>query len=169
MRDAFSSGESPPHRCTEAAHVDHPVTCTVRVTAPGSETARATVRHHQFLVGRPLELDHTSPRIAALEYALGAVGAEVVNGLRVFAARRRLTLDAVEALVAGELSRGLAYLEVVGEPGPPSIARLRVQVFVASPDEAGVRQLWGELLDRLPLVCTLRLAVRMDLELSITC
>jgi hypothetical protein len=148
--------------------VENGITCTLRVTAPESELARVTVRRHQFLVGRPVELDDASGRIAALEYALGALAGEIVNGLRVFAARRRVEIEAVEALVTGEVNHGLAYLEVVGEPGPPTIARIRVQVFVASPDAAAVQRLWAALLDRLPLACTLRLAVPIELELSIT-
>lgn len=148
--------------------MENGITCTLRVTAPERDVARVTTRRHQFAVGRPLELDEASPRIAALEYALGAVAAEAVNGLRVFAARRRLELDAVEALITGELTHGLAYLEVVGEPAPPTIARIRLQVFVASAEEAAVRALWKQLLDRLPLACTLRLAVPIESELIIT-
>jgi hypothetical protein len=148
--------------------VENSISCTLRVTAADSERARVTARRQQFFVGRPLELDETSARISALEYALGALAAEVVNGLRIFAARRRLALDAIEALVTGELSQGLAYLEVVGEDGPPMIARARVKVFVASADEAAVRRLWEEVLDRLPLVCTLRRAAAVELELAIT-
>ncbi len=144
------------------------ISCTLRVTAPEPEIARVTVRRHQFPVGRPVELDEASPRIAALEYALGALAAEAVNGLRAFAARRRLELDAIEALITGELTHGLAFLEVVGEPTPPTIARIRLQVFVATPDEAAVRTVWDELLDRLPLACTLRLAVPIEFDLTIT-
>jgi hypothetical protein len=148
--------------------VDTAITCTLRVTAPDRDIARVTARRQQFAVGRPLELDETSPRTSALEYALGALAAEVVNGLRVFAARRRVELDAVEALVTGELRNGLAWLEVVGEPTPPTIARIRLQVFVATPDETGVRDLWKDLLDRLPLACTLRVAVPFEIDLTIT-
>jgi hypothetical protein len=148
--------------------VENAVTCSLRVTATESELARVTVRRQQFQVGRPLELDEESGRIAALEYALGALAAEVVNGLRVFAARRRLDVEAIEALITAELKHALAYLEVVGEAGPPTIGRIRLQVFVASADEAGVRRLWGDVLDRLPLACTLRLAVPIEFELSIT-
>jgi hypothetical protein len=148
--------------------VETAVTCTLRVIAPDREIARVTARRQQFAVGRPLELDEMSPRVSALEYALGALAAEVVNGLRVFAARRRLELDAVEALITGELRNGLAWLEVVGEPTPPTIARIRLQVFVATPDEAAMRDLWRDLLDRLPLSCTLRLAVPIEIDLTIT-
>lgn len=155
--------------CVEVPHaVETGITCTLRVTAPAREVARATVRRQQFDVGRPMELDELSPRISALEYALGAVAAEVVNGLRVFASRRRLELDGVEALITGELRNGLAWLEVVGAPTPPTIARIRLQVFVATPDEAGLRDLWTDLLDRLPLFCTLRMGLPIDIELTIT-
>lgn len=144
------------------------MTCTLRVTAPDRETARVSVRHHQFLVGRPIELDDAAPRIAALEYALGALGGEIVNGLRVFAARRRLEVDDIEAVVTATMERELAYLEVVGESGPPRIAHLHVKVFVASPDPVGVYELWPELLERLPLLDTLKLAVPTDLDLILT-
>ena len=92
---------------------------TLRITASDPELARVAVRRQQFVVGRPIEFDQTSSRVAALEYALGALGAEVVNGLRVFAARRRIEIDAVEAVVTADLENPLAYLEVVGETGRP--------------------------------------------------
>lgn len=146
----------------------HGMTCTLRVTAPEPETARVSVRRQQFIVGRPLELDEATPRVAALEYALGALGAEIVNGLRVFADRRRVEVDHVEAVVTATLVNELAYFEVVGESGPPRIARLHLKVFVASPDASGIRQLWPTLLERLPLLDTLRLAVPTDLDLTFT-
>ena len=40
---------------------------------------------------------------------------EIVNGLRAFANRRRLSIDAVEAVVKATLEHGLTYLEVIGE------------------------------------------------------
>ena len=67
-------------------------TITLRVTSGARDLARVTVRRQQFAVGRPIEFDEAAPRIAALEYALGAVGAEAVNGFRVFADRRRLSV-----------------------------------------------------------------------------
>jgi hypothetical protein len=144
------------------------LTCTLRVTTPDREIARVSVRRHQFDVGRPIEFDDAAPRIAALEYALGALGGEIVNGLRVFAARRRLEIDHVEAVVTATLAHELAYLEVVGEGGPPRLARLHLKVFVASPHASGIRQLWPDLLERLPLLDTLRLAIPTDLDLILT-
>ena len=143
-------------------------TCTLRVTSTDRDRARVSVRRQQFSIGRPIEFDEESPNIAALEYALGAVAGEVVSGLRAFASRRRVDVDQIEAIVTGELEHALAYLEVVGETGRPRIARVHLKVFVASPDEQAVRRIWEEMLDRLPLVCTWRAAVQLDLELTCT-
>src|SRR4029077_13090201 len=115
------------------------ITVSLRVTAPGPADARVSVGRHQFSIGRPVEFDDASPHVAALEYALGAVGGEVVNGLREFARRPRLAIDSIEALVTGELQDGLAYLEVIGESGRPRIRRIAIKVFVASPDDGATR------------------------------
>jgi hypothetical protein len=142
-----------------------PITFSMRVTAPGPAVAHVSVGRRQFSIGRPVEFDDASPHLAALEYALGAVGGEVVNGLREFARRRRLPLDAVEALVTGELQDGLAYLEVIGESGRPRIRRIGVKVFVASVNDAATRTLFEEMIERLPLVSTLRETLDLDVEL----
>jgi len=141
------------------------ITISLRVTAPGPATARVSVGRRNFSIGRPVEFDDASPHVAALEYALGAVGGEVVNGLREFARRRRIALDAVEALVSGELENGLAYLEVIGEEGPPRIRRIVLKVFVASGDDTVIRALFDETIARLPLVSTLRATLDLDIEL----
>jgi hypothetical protein len=141
------------------------ITISLRVTAPGPAVARVSVGRRQFSIGRPVEFDDASPHVAALEYALGAVGGEVVNGLREFARRRRLALDAVEALVTGELQDGLAYLEVIGESGRPRLGRIAIKVFIASPDVTATGVLFDEMLERLPLVSTLREALDLDIEL----
>lgn len=141
------------------------ITISLRVTAPGPLAARVSVGRRQFSIGRPVEFDDASPHVAALEYALGAVGAEVVNGLREFARRRRLALDAVEAVVTGELQNGLAYLEVIGENSRPRINRIAIKVFVAAVDESATRALFDETIERLPLVSTLRAAIDLDVEL----
>ncbi len=144
------------------------IVISLRVTAPGPADARVSVGRRQFAIGRPVEFDDASPHVAALEYALGAVGGEVVNGLREFARRRRLPIDAIEALVTGELQDGLAYLEVIGETGRPRIRRIAVKVFVASVDHTATRALFNEMIERMPLVATLREALDLDVELVLT-
>jgi len=144
------------------------VAFSLRVTAPDRGVARVSVGRRQFSIGRPVEFDEASPHVAAIEYALGAVGGEVVNGLRAFADRRRLPIDAIEAVVSGALDNGLTYLEVIGEQGQPRIARIHVKVFAAAGDAAATRALFEQMLDRLPLVCTLRAALALTIELVVT-
>jgi hypothetical protein len=144
------------------------VAFALRVTAPDRDVARVSVGRRHFSIGRPVEFDEASPHVAAIEYALGAIGGEVVNGLRTFADRRRLPLDAVEAVVSAALDNGLTYLEVIGEQGQPRIARIHVKVFAAAGDTAATRALFEHMLDRLPLVCTLRAALALTIELVLT-
>jgi hypothetical protein len=96
------------------------------------------------------------------------VGGEVVNGLREFARRRRLAIDAVEALVTGELEHALSYLEVIGERERPRIRRIAVKVFVASVDHEATRAVFDETVARLPLVSTLVAAVDLEIALVLT-
>jgi len=145
------------------------ITYTLRITATERDAARVSVRRHQFSVGHPIDFDERAPAVTALEYALGAVGAEIVGGLRTFARRRRIELDQIEAVVNGEIENPLVYLEVVGETGRPRIAGVHVKVYVASSeDEQTLRRLLNETLERLPLVCTLGEAMRLDIDLTLT-
>jgi len=143
-----------------------PMTVGLRVTTGGRDDARVSVRRHQFVVGRPIDFDAESSTVMALEYALGALGAELVGGLRELAGRRRLVLDNVEALVQGEIEDSLVYLEVIGESGRPRIGRVDIKVYVASPEtEQIVRGLFEDVLAKLPLVGTFRGAVNLDIQL----
>jgi hypothetical protein len=141
---------------------------SLRVTAPSPDVARVSIGRRQFSIGPPLEFDEASPHVAAIEYALGAIGGEIVNGLRAFADRRRLSIDAVEAVVSATLENGLTYLEVIGEQRQPKIARVHVKVFVSALDVAATHTLFKQMLDRLPLVCTLRAALILTTELVLT-
>ena len=68
------------------------ITISLRVMAPGPAAARVSAGRRQFSIGRPVEFHDASPHVAAFKYALGAVGGEVVNGLREFARLRRLAI-----------------------------------------------------------------------------
>src|SRR3954465_2210619 len=96
------------------------ITMSLRVTATARASARVSAGRaparpprgsspgrRQFSIGRPVEFDEASPHVSAVEYALGAVGGEIVNGLREFARRRRIEIDAIEALVTGDLDHAL--------------------------------------------------------------
>lgn len=146
----------------------HAITVSLRVTAPGPAVARVSIGRRHFAIGRPLEFDDASPHVSAIEYALGAAGGEIVNGLREFARRRRIDIDAIEALVTGEVDHALTYLEVVGEHVPPRLTRITVKVFVSTPDAAAIRAVFTDMLDRLPLTGSLRGTLDLTAELIVT-
>jgi hypothetical protein len=142
---------------------------TLRVTASSPHRLRVTTRSLQFDVGRPLEFDAAAPHPSAVECAVAALGAEIVGGLQVFAKRRRLTIDAAEALVQARIDAPLLFLEVIGERGDPRLAAVWVKVFVASPDDPdAIRRAFDAALVTLPLTATLRAAVQLQIELIVT-
>jgi hypothetical protein len=143
-------------------------TWTLRVSA--SERGQATVftRQHQFRVGAPVHFDRAYEAVSALEYVLGAIGADLVNGLQALGRRRRVAIEQVEAVVEGELDNPLAYLSVVGETGHPGLEKVRVRVYVASPEEqAAIHRLWHEMLATSPLVHTFQAAIQLELKLQV--
>jgi hypothetical protein len=77
-------------------------------------------------------------------------------------------VDHVEAVVEGALHNPLTYLGVVGESGHPGLERVSIKVYVASlaTDEAEIRRVWQEMLDKSPLVRTFQPAIRCELSLQ---
>jgi uncharacterized OsmC-like protein len=139
---------------------------TVRVSGSPQGSATAFVRKHRFVVGSPVTFDEQDPHVSALEYVLGAFGADLVTGLLAAARARRLDVDHAEALVRGELDDELAAVGVVGATGSPGLARVHVKVYAQSfADEETLRALWRQVLERSPLVRTLERVVRLELEL----
>lgn len=139
----------------------------VRVTSRARHRADVHVRRHRFVVGKPVEFDSDADSVSAVEYLLGALGADLVNGLLAVANRRRIALDRVEATVEGRLDNPLTHLAVEGETGHPGLAHAAVKVYVSSSAaEDTVRGAWEEALLRSPLVRTLRPTVDLDLTLQ---
>jgi hypothetical protein len=143
-------------------------TWTLRVSAAEKDRATVFARTHQYSVGAPMQFDAAYDAITALEYVLGAIGADVVNGLQMVARKRRIAVDQVEAVVEGELNNPLTYLGVVGESGHPGLERVRVKVYVASlATAAEIQPVWQEMLDKSPLVRTFQPAIRFELSLQV--
>lgn len=143
-------------------------TWTLRVSAAERGQATVFTRQHQFRVGAPVRFDRAYEAVSALEYVLGAIGADLVNGLQALARKRRVAIERIEAVVEGELNNPLAYLGVIGETGHPGLQRVQVKVYVASlEEEAAIRRLWQEVLATSPLVYTFQAAIRLDLRLQV--
>lgn len=140
----------------------------LRVHAPSDDRATVYVRRHWFEVGAPVQFDEQYDRITALEYVLGALGADLVGGLQLLARKRRVQVDGVEATVYGELNNPLTYLGVVGEEGHSGLEKASIKVFISSDEpEEEVRRVWEEMLEKSPLVRTLREVVRLKLSMKV--
>ena len=100
-----------------------------------------------------MQFDEQYDQVTALEYALAALGVDLVNGLRLAARRRRIALTDVEAVVTGALDNPLTYLGVVGEEGHPGLARITIRVYVSTDaEEQDIESAWREAQERSPLV-----------------
>jgi hypothetical protein len=143
-------------------------TWSLRVSTTPQSDATVFVRKHQFTVGVPVQFDAAYNAISALEYVLGAIGADLVNGLQTLARKRRVVLDHVEAVVQGELNNPLTALGVVGESGHPGLEKVQVKVYVASLAAAeDIQRLWQEMLERSPLVWTFRSIIQLEWSLQV--
>ena len=143
-------------------------TWTLRVSARGGGQATVFARQHQFCVGAPVDFDRAYEAVSALEYVLGAIGADLVNGLQMLARKRRVVIEQLEAVVVEELNNPLTYLGVIGEGGHPGVERVRIRVYLASPEqEATSQRLWQEMLERSPLVRTFQAAIQLELNLQV--
>jgi uncharacterized OsmC-like protein len=145
-----------------------PYTWTLRVSTTDEDRATVFVRQHQFTVGAPVQFDAEYNAISALEYVLGAIGADVANSLHSLARKRRVEIDQVEVVVQGELNNPLTYLGVIGESGHSGLDKVRVKVYAASiAAEEEVWRIWQEMLAKSPLVRTFQSAIQLELSLKV--
>jgi hypothetical protein len=143
---------------------------SVRVTRSADEpSTRVFVRKHQFAIGSPVSFDEEHPAVTALEYALGALGGELLSGFLETAKRRRADVDQLEAVVQGEVENPLVHLGVVGASGSPRLARVGIKVYVNSLEEEDVLQsIWADVLARAVLLKTLEPTVKVELSFKAT-
>ena len=142
----------------------------VSVRVRSTEAARCTVfaRNHDFVVGRPITFDREDPDLSAMEYAAGALAADVVGTFRKVARERRVVLDEVEATIRGTLQNDLAFLGVVGESGEPSLKKLTLKIYAGSGSPAGeVRAAWEAALRRSPLATSLGPVLDIEYDFQI--
>lgn len=139
-----------------------------RISAKEGGAVRAYVGREQFDISGALSFDRERAGVSALEYALAALGAELVSGMQLVARKRRLAVDGIEATVQGELGNPLITLGVVGEEGSAGIKRIQVKVFVSTnAAQAEIERVWQEVLVRSPLAVTLAPAVELSLAIKL--
>jgi len=137
---------------------------TLRVTSVQPFGSKVHARKHAFVAGAPLSFDAEYGAVTALEYLLGAVGADLVGGIQAVARRRRVEINDLEAVVHGVLHNPMVYLRAVGEVGDAGIRSIEARVYISSfDDEARVRAVWAEVLETSPIANTLKKSVDLDL------
>ncbi|HUS13955.1 MAG TPA: OsmC family protein [Chloroflexia bacterium] len=143
-------------------------TWSARVRGIGPQESIVYSRNQAFAVGAPASFRPADAHPSAVEYLLGALGADLTGGFRGHAAREGVAVDALELVLSGRLANPLVYLGVVGETGSPGIAQIRGVLYVsADADEPMLRALWQTTLARSPLYHTLQPGVALEFELRL--
>lgn len=143
-------------------------TWTVRVQCAGGQEAKVYARNHTFAVGQQASFKESDLHPSAVEYLLGALGGDLINGFHTQAARHRVTIDALEMRLSGRLNNVLAHLGVIGEVGHPGFESIAGALYVSADADASTLQVvWRRTLERSPLVNTLGRCVALSLELQV--
>jgi hypothetical protein len=142
---------------------------TARVRGDGENRATAYARNHSFTVCRQASFGETDAHPSAVEFLLGALGSDLVNGFAAGAARRGISIYDLEASVSGRLNNPLVLLGVVGETGHAGFQAINATLYISADSDDEVLELvWQETLARSPLVNTLQRGVTLSLELKST-
>jgi hypothetical protein len=145
------------------------VTFSVRVRHVTPGETRAYARTSSFVAGSQASLRERDEHPSAVELLLGALGADLIQGLAAQAAGAGLAVEAMEASLSARLNNPLAHLGVVGETGHAGIEEVVGVVYGAiDGEDADIRRLWSVVLERSPLFQTLTRAARVAIELRLT-
>ena len=108
------------------------------------------------------------PHPSAVEYALGALGADLVCGLQREAAARHLPVHAVEAALSGRMNNVLVHIGVIGEEGHAGFEAIEGTVYVETDSrEADMRAAWQAALEKSPLFTTIGRAAAVNITLQV--
>jgi OsmC-like protein len=142
---------------------------SVRVRSAGSQEAKAYAGKHTFTVGKQASFGDQDLNPTAVEYVLGSLGADLVNGFQRQASKRGLTLHSVECVINGRLDNPLVFLGVVGAEGSPGLGSISATLFVSADSEEQVlNDVWEETLARSPTLSTLRHGVDVSVAIRST-
>lgn len=139
---------------------------TVRVRSTGEQEANVYAGRHLFSVGKQASFTDQEAAPTAVEYLMGALGADLVSGFRNQAKKRGVEVDSTECVVKGRLDNPLVFLGVVGAEGRPGFSSMSVTLFVsADADEDSLQEVWRDSLAVSPIFDTLKKCVSLSLEL----
>ncbi len=134
----------------------------------GAQVAKAYVRNLSFSIEKQASFTSEGSFPSAVEYLLGALGGDVVNGFESQAANSGLTVEAIEFSLSGRLANPLVVLNVVGAEGSPGFQSIVGTLYVTTDaEESTVNKIWLKTLARSPLVKTLERSVDLSLRMKI--
>jgi TusA-related sulfurtransferase len=137
-----------------------------RVRGRGRAESTVYCRNHSWAVGQPASFEEKDPHPSAVEYVLGALGADLAAGFATVCARAGCELDDLEITVHGTLRDVMAHLGA--SDGDPGFERIEVTCFASLPeDEARVRPLWEETVRRSPLAATFARGAELRCRLAL--
>jgi hypothetical protein len=114
-------------------------------------------------------LGDADPHPSAVEYLLGSLAGDLIQGFQAEAVRRSLALHDAELSLGGRLNNVLVHLGVVGEEGHPGLESVSGTLYVSADAEPpAVEDAWHATLARSPVFQTLTrcAAVRIELRAS---
>lgn len=137
-----------------------------RARSVGHQHSKVYARNFSFDIGQPASFEEKDSYPSAIEYLLGAVAGSLTTGFASDCARASLNVDDIEISISARLHNILAHLRV--EEGDPSFETIEVKCFVSTfEDEATVKAIWADTVNRSPLVTTLKKGTDMDIRLAI--
>lgn len=143
-------------------------TWTARVRWLGDAQSKVYARNNAFTVGQPASFKDKDPYPSAVEYLLGALGADLTNGFQKHASRTGVQVDAMELSLNVRLENALSYVGVIGETGEPVFREITGTLFVsADADKEVLIDIWGATLKHSPTANTLRHAATISIELRV--
>jgi hypothetical protein len=141
----------------------------VRVQRSAAGTMRGYARAQSFDIGSQASLRESDPQPSAIEYALGALGGDLLCGFERAAETAGVRLHAAEIALAGRLDNILVHLGVIGEQGHPGITAIEGKAYVsADGDQDVIESAWRTTLARSPLYNTLTRCATVSIVLRVT-
>src|SRR4051812_17002280 len=92
---------------------------SLRVRLNANKTSTVYARNNAFTVGSAAGFGEKDPYPGAIEYLLGALGADLTNSFLRNAASHGISVDGLELALSGRLENPLVYVGVIGETGEP--------------------------------------------------
>src|SRR5437868_14439573 len=104
----------------------------LRVRCVSDRASTVYTRNHAFTAGPPVSFKDKDAHPSAVEFLLGALGADLTAGFAAAAGQLGVQIDALELALSGRLANPLVVLGVIGEAGEPRFGEIKGTLFVSA-------------------------------------